>query len=128
MSDPKKTLHGWVNQALGLLTGSRRRWTQGARQRARQQGYEERARQARDRQRGQSADAGGGPDRASGPSDEPAQLQDKKAARPRPRPDRPTPSDDATVSERGDGAHTEFIDESDAAVTDPSTERPRQAP
>lgn len=123
MSDAKKTLRGWISQALGLLTGNRRRWTRGASERARQEEYAERAREAKDRQRGQSADAGGGPGQKSRPPHDPAHLQDKKAARPRPRPDRPTPSDDAAMVERGEGAHAEFIDEPDAAPAEPPNER-----
>lgn len=39
-------------------------------------------------------------------SDRKSALQDKKDSRPRP--DRPTPSDDATLAERDEGAHAEF--------------------
>ena len=56
--------------------------------------------------------------------DEPRQFQDKKD--PDPRPDEPTTSDDATLVERGEGAHAEFstAPESLADGPPPQDERP----
>lgn len=41
-------------------------------------------------------------------ADRNAPFQDKKG--PDTRPDRPTPSEEATLVERGEGAHAEFVD------------------
>lgn len=125
MSDPKKTLRGWRDQLLGLLTGSRRRWIEGAKERARQRDNEHHARQARDRQRSRSA-AAGGPPNEPGRANESPQARDKKDHHPRP--DRPTPSDSATLVERDDGAHAEFLDEPDTGETEPPSQHSQTAP
>lgn len=49
-------------------------------------------------------------------ADRSAPFQDK--ADPDSRPDRPTPSDEATLVERDEGAHAEFID-APASIEDP---------
>lgn len=40
------------------------------------------------------------------------------------RPDRPTDSDSATLVERGEGAHAEYLDEPDSLADDPPSPRP----
>ena len=59
-------------------------------------------------------------DQADPRDPEPTQLQDKEE--PDPRPDEPTTSDDATLVERGEGAHAEYAEAPDTMGDNPPPE------